>query len=228
MTDQGADARPIESVIKSPRNGPLIAAAAKLWIQENDLVVDVTYGKGNFWTHYRPANLETHDLFTVDGVDFRHLPERDESVDVVVFDPPYVAPGGRKTSTIDDMNDRYAMHSTPKNPDLLFDYIAEGLRECARILKTKPSPSTMRGRLLVKTMDYVWGGRMRWGRQHAVETLRAVGLEQVDELVHYSGTGPQPIGRTQRHSRRAHTFLCVFEKRRHVADERDAPTLALR
>lgn len=220
----------IESVIKTQKNGPLIAAAAKLWIDDAlDTVVDLTYGKGNFWTEYRPTNLVAHDLYTRDGVDFRDLPEHDQSVDVVIYDPPYVAPGGRETSRIAEMHERYGLDATPKNPDLLFDYIAQGLREGARILKTKAPRSSDQnaraGRMFVKTMDYVWGGRMRWGRQHAVEILRDCGLEQVDEFIHYSGTGPQPPGRTQRHSRRAHTFLCIFEKRRHVG--RAEETLAI-
>lgn len=62
-------ARPVMSVVKNPRNGPLIAEAARLWINPDALVMDVTYGKGNFWTHYRPSRLIAHDLI-LDGVDF--------------------------------------------------------------------------------------------------------------------------------------------------------------
>jgi hypothetical protein len=80
----------VQSVVKARTNGPLIAAVAVLWIRDGDRVLDVTYGRGNFWTKFRPEHLTTHDL-TLDGVDFRHLPEDDNSVDVVVFDPPYIA-----------------------------------------------------------------------------------------------------------------------------------------
>src|SRR5688572_3505485 len=98
MTEHGqlAMAMPetVQSVVHCATNGPLLAAAAQLWIGPDDLVVDVTYGKGNFWTRYRPGRLVTHDL-ALDGVDFRHLPEAPGSVDVVVFDPPYIPQGGR-------------------------------------------------------------------------------------------------------------------------------------
>lgn len=209
----------VQSVVRCQTNGPLIAAAATLWIEDTDLVVDMTYGRGLFWTKYRPALLVGHDLI-VDGVDFRQLPEADGSVDVAVFDPPYISPGGRETSTLDgrngsggDFNGRYGLGYTPSSPAELAELIAEGIREANRVLKPK-------GRLMVKCMDYVSGGGLFLGRHYVVCTALDLGMRQVDEFVHHSGTGPQPTEnpdgtpRIQRHSRRAHSFLCVFQRGR--------------
>lgn len=195
----------VRSVVRSQTNGPLLQTAAKLWVAPGDLVVDVTYGLGNFWTLYRPERLVAHDLYTGDGVDFRDLPEADESVDVVVFDPPYVAPGGRDSSGVKDMHKRYGMDQSARSPEAQFEVIDEGLAECERVLARG-------GRLLVKCMDYVWSGKLQLGRHRVVSTCITLGLSQVDEFVHVSGTGPQPPGRRQVHSRRAHSFLCVFQK----------------
>lgn len=192
----------VESVVRTRLNGPLIAVVADLWINDDDLVVDVTYGRGNFWTVYRPERLVAHDLI-VDGVDFRHLPELDATVDVVVFDPPYIAQGGRETSTVPDMLDRYGLADSPKSVAESQTLIAAGIAEATRVL----APG---GRLLVKCMDYVNGGELVLGRHHVVTTALSLGLRQVDEFVHASGCGPQPEGRRQLHSRRAHSFLCVF------------------
>jgi hypothetical protein len=63
-------------------------------------------------------------------------------------------------------------------------------------------------------MDYVSGGRFVLGHHFVVSTALRAKLVQVDEFVHVSGTGPQPLGRRQLHSRRAHSFLCVFQKGR--------------
>lgn len=194
----------VQSVVESRENGPLLAAAAQLWIAPADLVLDVTYGRGNFWTKIRPARLVAHDL-ALDGVDFRQLPEADGSVDVVVFDPPYIAQGGRDTSTTPDFLDRYGLVDVPKTSNELKELIAAGIKESFRVLKPK-------GRLMVKCMDYVNGGRLVLGRHHVVTTALSLGMEQVDEFVHYSGLGPQPPRNRQEHSRRAHTFLCVFQR----------------
>lgn len=195
----------VESVVRSKSNGPLLAAAAELWIEPTDLVVDVTYGLGRFWTVYRPSRLVAHDLFVGDGVDFRELPEATGSVDVLVFDPPYIAQGGRETSTVKDMLSRYGLHGAPKSVRELEGLIEDGIAEACRVLAP-------RGRLFVKCMDYVNGGRLVLGRHHVVATAMANGLEQVDEFVHHSGVGPQPKRPVQLHSRRAHSFLCVFQK----------------
>lgn len=197
----------IESVVKTRTNGPLLAACAELWIDEADLVVDATYGLGNFWTVVRPRRLVAHDIDPTkgDGVDFRALPEADGSVDVLVLDPPYIAQGGRDTSTVPDMLNRYGLVEVPKTTRELELYIAAGIGEARRVL----APS---GRLIVKCMDYINGGRLVKGRHHVVTTAEAHGLEQVDEFIHHSGCGPQPPGRAQVHSRRSHSFLCVFQR----------------
>lgn len=195
----------IESVVSCRTNGALIAAVADLWIEPNDLVVDATYGRGLFWSRFRPSSLIAHDKYLGDGVDFRELPEPNGTVDVVVLDPPYIAQGGRKTSTVQDMLDRYGLVEVPATVRELEQLVTDGIREATRVL----APS---GRLLVKCMDYINGGRFIQGRHHVVQSAMECGLEQVDEFVHHSGVGPQPTGRSHLHSRRAHSFLCIFQK----------------
>lgn len=166
--------------------------------------MDVTYGRGLFWSNYRPAQLMTHDI-AIDGVDFRNLPEADASVDVIVLDPPYISTGAIETSTMPEFLDRYGLAYAPKGAKELLQFVCDGVREAHRVLRHK-------GRLLVKCMDYVESGRLVLGRHHVVTTALALGMEQVDEFIHYSGTGPGAWER-QVHSRRAHSFLCVFQKK---------------
>ena len=194
----------VESVVHSRENGPLIAAAATLWIEEKDHVLDVTYGRGRFWTHYQPFYFTGHDL-ALDGVDFRDLPYKDETFDVVVFDPPYIAQGGRETSTEKDFLDRYGLVGGPTNHRDLLELFRGGISEAHRVLRGG-------GRLFVKCMDYVNGRVYRTGRHDVVSIAFELGFKQVDEFVHYSGTGPQPPIENPGHSRRAHSFLCIFRK----------------
>lgn len=208
----------VQSVVTSRLNAELIATVAQLWIDDDDLVVDCTYGRGRFWDRYRPHRLVAHDL-ALDGVDFRRLPEADSSVDVVVLDPPYIVQGGRETSTIravsgtranvttdgDGFLERYGLVDGPRTVAELEQLFTDGIAECTRVLAP-------RGRLLVKCMDFVSSGRFVTMRRHVCDTAEAAGLEQVDEFVHASGLGPQPVRPDrQQHSRRAHSFLCVFQ-----------------
>lgn len=186
-------------------NAELIAEVAKLWIAPDDRVMDVTYGKGKWWTVGVPMmSFVAHDL-RLDNVDFRQLPEPDGTKDIIAFDPPYVAKGGRATSGIPEMDDRYGMRDAPRTPDEMMKVNSEGLLECARVL----APG---GRLLVKSADYISSGEFVNAHWWVHLDGQVAGLELVDEFVHVTGPGPQPKGRCQVHSRRAHSFLDVFRK----------------
>lgn len=205
-------------------NARLIAEAAKLYIRPGDLVVDLTYGRGRFWTEFRPDNLVTNDLH-VDSAehryDYKNPPkEWRDRFRVVVLDPPYVSTGSRDKSTLEgrsgtdagaDFHRRYGLDHTEKGYKAVFTDVKAGLRGAERITKRG-------GIILVKVMDYVESGQIRWGRRNALEAADELGLRQVDEFIHFSGTGAQPktnldgSPRRQVHSRRAHSFLLVFDK----------------
>ena len=185
-------------------NAELLADVAKLYISDDAEVLDPTYGRGTWWKIFRPEHLTTHDI-RLDGVDFRALPEADATFDVVAYDPPYIAPGGRKTSTIDDFNDRFGLTDAPCTPMELRHYIAAGLKECARVTKPK-------GRILVKAMDYVTSGAFFPGTHYVVSDALELGLRYVDRFEHVRPRlGVQPNHARQLHARRNLSTLLVFE-----------------
>lgn len=72
-----------------PTNADLIRDCAGLgYLRDDWRTLDPTWGRGRWWTKWRPSDLIAHDL-RLDGVDFRHLPHRDGEFDCVAFDPPY-------------------------------------------------------------------------------------------------------------------------------------------
>ncbi len=197
--------RSVSSLIRGS-NGALIARVARLGYlgEPDDIVLDVTYGRGLWWTRYRPARL-------IEGVgDFRDRPEVDDSVQVVCFDPPYISTGNRSTSSIDDFYDRYGLGEV-NGWQKIRQLIDDGLAECARILAT-------RGYLLVKCMDYVESGHKVWNTFHVVTEGERLGLRLVDRFHHLTGGGPQVTvnldgsPREQRHAREVTSMLLVFTK----------------
>lgn len=179
-------------------NARLFEAAAKLWIKPDDVVVDPTFGKGSFYKRFRPVNLIATDLDPEKcpdspyGIDFRELPMDSGMADVVVFDPAYVVPGGRETSTIGEMNEAYGMGTTEANLASQWIVITDGLVECVRVLRP-------RGIIMVKCMNYISSASYHNIHADMIELMRSLGLKQVDQfmLVKKSG-GPQPKNRTRK------------------------------
>lgn len=186
-------------------NAELIAAVAPMYLTGS--VLDVTYGEGNWWTKFRPEDeaFKAHDLYKLDGVDFRALPEADESFDAVCFDPPYVPQGGTGTDDGMAFRDRFGLieESTPWIATR--DLLQAGLAECARVSRMW---------VLAKCSDFVTGGTFRLGHRWLLDAADDCGLgEAWDLIVHHTGSGPgghnifTPI-----RARRHHSYLLVFTR----------------
>lgn len=195
-------------------NAELISAAfdlhvwPKTWGKAPE-VLDMTFGRGLWWE--APFDhgfmLTTHDI-RQDGINYCHLPERDNTFDVVAFDPDYIAPGGRQTSTIKEFNDRYGLKGTYETPRDLQRTIDRGVCELARVLKPQ-------GIGLIKCTNYISSGKMWLGEHHTMKTGLNAGLVVEDIFVHISGTGPQPDrgeNSRQHHARSNSSRLIVFRK----------------
>jgi hypothetical protein len=159
-------------------NAQLIEACAILgYLKSTDLVIDPTYGKGTWWKRWRPDVLVEHDL-RVDGVDFRHLPHPPHHFDAAVFDPPYEAKGGRKTSGIGEIDDRYGLGDPPSTPAALQELINAGLSELDRVVKPG-------GIVLAKCMDYVSSKKLWPGVIYTASwATQQCGMTLVDRSIH--------------------------------------------
>lgn len=193
------------SVFTSPHNGDLVAEFAPLYLSGS--VLDVTYGRGMWWTRFRPELFAFHDL-ALDGVDFRALPEGPSSWDTVVFDPPYVPRQGPAPATrIEDatFRQRYGLTVSRSGPELR-RLIFAGLAECARVARRW---------VLVKCADYVNARKFQLGHLAVIQEGERIGLECHDLIIHATGSGPggSQILRILR-ARRGHSYLVVFKKRR--------------
>jgi hypothetical protein len=196
-------------------NSDLIEAVVALGlIRPDDVVLDPTYGEGVFWKRYQhPDHLFiSHDI-AIDGWDFRHPTEREHSIDVITFDTGYVAPGGRETSTIKGFHHRYGTLDAPRTPELLDEYIAQGMKALVPLLRArvKRYRYTYQGLLMVKSMDYESSGKLHPGRYHVISTALDLGLHWEDFfLLPPRGGRPQPARTRQVTARGKPSYLDVF------------------
>jgi hypothetical protein len=211
-------------------NTELIIAMRTLgYLRDEWLTLDPTYGKGNWWKRWEPHRLIRHSReMNGDGFDFRKMEYDDDTFDAIAFDPPYVCPGGRKTSTLRDFQPRYGLDRADefRNPAELQSIICDGLTEMRRLVR----PAVKRGKdgggiILVKCQDYVWGGALWEGTFHTRMHAHSLGLVCLDRIEHITPKQrPQPRNRsrknrdgtrtptTQQHAARNLSTLFVFQK----------------
>ena len=187
-------------------NADLMADCARLGYLDG-LVVDVTYGLGRFWTKHRPDLFLAYDLDparAVDGVelaDCRQLPLHDQSVDSVVFDPPYKLNGTSTGQGVAASDAAYGVAGgyvpARDRHALLLDGTSEALRVARRYV-------------LVKCQDQISSSKYHPQTFLVWERARSHGAELVD-LLHVVGGRAQPPGRRQVHASRNYSSLLVFE-----------------
>lgn len=206
----GRNVGPVPPSVQQGTNADLIARMAPLYLEGR--VLDVTYGRGGWWTRWSPLELVAHDLDPAkgDGVDFRDLPHPDASFDAVCFDPPYVPAGGKRKALVKageaDFRDRFGL--APRSRAEVVDLFQGGIAECARVVRQT-------GYVLAKCTDYVSGGRFELGHVDMLDAATVAGLRCCDLIVHWTGSGPGGHNITEiKQARRHHSYLLVFQQER--------------
>jgi len=151
------------------------------------VTLDPTYGSaGGFWRRWRPDHLVACDADPAKSpigypVDFTELHWPDRCFDAVVLDPPYKLNGTGGSHASDA---RYGVATSGTSWKSRHALINAGIAECARVL----APG---GTLLVKCMDQVCGGAVRFQTREFADTAERAGCTLVDQL-HLPGWRPQP------------------------------------
>src|SRR5713101_8981235 len=124
-----------------------------LYVEPGSTVADVTFGNGVFW---RKVPQDTYHLLASDlakDVDCRKLPYESNSIDCVVFDPPYMhTPGGTAHVNHQNFEAYYSNNGTEnsskKYHEAVLDLYFKGARDAYRVLKPE-------GIYIVKCQDEV-------------------------------------------------------------------------
>lgn len=175
------------------------------YLNDDDHVLDATYGLGRFWTLWRPDGLVTNDRNRKTDAqvheDFRGMRFRNRAFDVVVFDPPYKLNGTPSKGGPASSDEDYGVQHYTRWQDR-HTLIHAGIAECARVCARH---------LLIKCQDQVSSGAVRWQTREFADAAESHGFRLVD-MLHCEGARPQPAGRTQRHALRNYSTLLVLKR----------------
>lgn len=191
-------------------NDEVFPFVLSLYVEPGSKVADVTYGKGVFWRKIPPDayNLLPSDL--QHGVDCRNLPYDDESVDCVVFDPPYMhTPGGTAHVGHQNYEGYYKNNmatSDKKYHDAVLDLYFNAAKEAHRVLRDG-------GIYIVKCQDEVCANQQRLTHVEIIVELQSYGFITEDLFV-LLRNGKPGVSRllTQAHARKNHSYFLVFLK----------------
>lgn len=189
-------------------NSDLIREVSKIYLKDGMNVADVTYGKGVFW---KQIDLSKINFFPTDiqmGVDMLDLPYENNTMDVVVIDPPYMYHSSttHKESVDQGYQNNARVEAGIYGVDAVNQMFYDAMMEAKRVLKPK-------GTMWVKCQDQIMGGE-QW-RQHIFIYDWSLDLRLIDEDLFILVQKGHPTMRHnyQLHSRKNCSYLWIFRKK---------------
>lgn len=175
-------------------NAAMLADAARLGLIDKTMVtLDATWGKGAWWSGWKPERIIGLDLAPAKARDvrgdFTELPFRSGAFDLVCFDPPY---GYRGTSRL-AMDEGYGLAESYVSPDDRDALIILGVFEAVRV-------AARGGVVIVKVQDQTVSGSPRMQSHTATSAAQRIGCRLRSVLEVSGGVRPQRSQRTARNN----------------------------
>jgi hypothetical protein len=194
-------------------NGHLIADLAKLGILTKDqTIIDLTYGRGVFWSQWQPGNLigvtygtgqtTTTSTMVLADDDFTALQRSYPAADVVVFDLLYM-PAGSKSPTLGGLLGRYGIARLSSSD--IEGLISNGLNQAVRVCKPG-------GTILTKSGQGINGGKRFSSSDIMRRRAHVLGLHQIDEFVFITTPRTQKHRGHQKNARSNFSTLTIWHK----------------
>lgn len=173
--------------------------------------VDVTYSKGNFYKGSIEEPNYKFDLYpqTSDTIesDARNVPLPSESVNTVMFDPPFLATTGKsltKNDKSNKINKRFGVFPTEQE---LHQFYVDAMKEQYRILKQG-------GVLIFKCQDKVSSGKQYFSHVFIINEAVKIGFYPKDMIILLATNRivADWQKKSQKHCRKYHSYYLVLEK----------------
>ena len=189
----------------------IIQNIISLYIPSKQIDLDPTYSKGIFYKNSPfPAPELKFDLYPqVEGViqaDCRNLPLDNQSINSIMFDPPFLATTGPSLNSSQNnnlINKRFGVYH---NEQALHQMYWDSLKEFWRILKPE-------GILIFKCQDKVSSGKQYMTHVYTMNMAEEIGFYTLDLFV--LGVESRLVAdwqMNQKHARKFHSYFLVFQK----------------
>lgn len=183
-----------------------------LHVPEHKIDLDATYSKGNF---YKNTGIE-EPKFKFDIVpqlpdvklgDSRNLPLESNSLNCIMFDPPFLATTGKSLKSEDNnniINKRFGVYPNEKE---LHRFYIDSLTESYRLLKDK-------GILIFKCQDKISSGKQYMSHVFIMNEATKIGFYPKDLFILLSKNRLVADWqvKNQKNARKFHSYFWVFEK----------------
>ena len=195
-----------------------------LHVAKGSIIADVTWGKGVFWKNVSQTDYQILSTDISNGVDCRSLPYKNEYLDCVVLDPPYMegfyrkqnsqkaASGSHSTfsqaySNGNETNADTKNRGTKKWHAAVTDMYFKAGQEAYRVLKKK-------GVLIVKCQDEVSAGKQWFTHVEIINEYEKYGYYAKDLFVVVRSNKPG-VSRLKKqvHARKNHSYFLIFIKK---------------
>ena len=181
-------------------NSDIFPDILKLYSNDNDTIVDITYGKGVFWKNVDISKYNFHPSDILTGIDYNNLPYKNNSVNIVVFDPPYMGHNGGNNYNVAR---NYQVDIPKYHKDYIQRLYFKGIIEARRILKKN-------GYLILKCQDEIQSGKQRMNHITIIEYCTSNGYRVEDLFVVVQKNTPIIRHNYQLHARKNHSYFIVF------------------
>ena len=175
----------------------------RLYVPRGKFDMDPTYGHGGFYKSGVPKPICAYDIKPRDPRvrkgDCTRLPQANNSVRSIVFDPPFLP--GMKSGSI--MKKRFGTIGSTLDIE---DMYLSSLREFYRILKPG-------GVLVFKCQDYVNGKQQKILHNTIINLALVLNFEVLDLFILLAKSRPYNSSRIAVHARKFHSYFIVFRKR---------------
>ena len=190
----------------------IIENILKLHTKDNAIDCDPTYSKGNFYKNGKikepkykfDINPQTEDIIKADA---RSLPLDDNSVNCIMFDPPFLATTGKSITANDNnnfINKRFGVFPNEKE---LHQFYIDSMKEFYRILKDD-------GILIFKCQDKISSSKQYLSHVFIINEAIKIGYYPKDMFILLAKTRIVADWqvKNQKNARKFHSYFLVFQK----------------